>query len=1034
MKSVRAGTVLGIDMGPNSIGWSLLNTDGGRPAGILASGVRIFEAGLDDLELDGKGKSRNLKRREARSARRLLDRRSRRVAKLARILQRVGLLPEGDMSDGERRHTLLEGLDKTLGSPYILRKRALDEELTLHEIGRAIFHLGQRRGFLSNRKAKVKDDEEEGKVKEGISELGRKITEAGARTLGEYFSMVNSKDERIRGLYTSRGMYQHEFNVIWEAQKGFHPARLSDDLKEQVFHAIFDQRPLKNQKNLIGDCELEPGRKRAPWAVLAAQRFRYLQALNNIEVIVGDTGEVRGLTPEERTMLVSDLETKGDLKFNAMRKLLKLPKGSTFNLERGGEERVPGNRTAAKLSKVFGERWRGFSETEQDAVVEDLRSIVKEDALKGRAMRTWGLDDEAAVKLSKVTLEDGYCSFSRQAIEKLMPRLTEGVHLQTAVREVYPGRWDRGAKPKDDLPSVRCEDFQELRNPVVERTLTELRRVVNSIIREYGKPGTVRIELARDLKQPPKKREATHKKMRGNEKDRKKAAEKIFAETGITMPRRDDILKVQLAEECGYTCPYTGRGISIPALVGDHPQFDIEHIIPFSRSLDNSYLNKTLCYSDENRGVKGGKTPHEAYSGSGKWGDMLARVKCFKGDCRDKKLRRFMMDEDEVAGLLEDFSSRQLNDTRYATRRAKEYLGMLYGGVDADGIDADRKRRVTATSGQVTAYLRNVWDLNSILSDGPTKSRDDHRHHAVDALTIALADEGIVKMLSDAASRATQDKRRMFGRVSQPWDGFLEEARKSVKDIVVSRRVSRRVRGALHEETFYGKLRTDDKGKGYIHIRKPLTGLSAKDMDNIVDPVVRDVVLAKLDELGGNAKKFEDANNLPCREYGEGQKILIKKVRIRKNLSTFAVGSGYRTRNVQTESNHHMEVLEVLDGRGNVKWEGVVVNILEAHRRLKDNEPIIRREHGEGKKFLFSLAGGEVIYIDDSKKQGLYEVRSIWEEKGGSRLRLQTISDARKQDTIKKSGDLFQPMLNTLRGKCHKVFINPLGEVRNAND
>ncbi|MBI4822682.1 MAG: type II CRISPR RNA-guided endonuclease Cas9 [Nitrospirae bacterium] len=1029
-------TILGIDIGTNSLGWALI-----EKGSILNTGVRAFEAGLAELEMDGKGKSRNVERREKRLIRRQIERRSKRLHNLARLLQSAGLLPEGEVDKPDKRHSFFEELDRKLGSPYTIRTRALKEKLSPYEIGRALYHLGQRRGFLSNRKSKPKKDEDKSKVKKAISELEENISKADAETLGEYFSRLYDL-ERIRGRYTSRQMYEDEFERIWQAQKSHYPDILNDDLKRSIHHAIYKQRPIKKQKHLIGKCDLEKDLRRAPWAILSAQRFRYLQTLNNLRILDKDTGNERELSPEERICLIDILETEGDLKFSEIRKLPGFKK-IRFNLERGGEEKIPGNRTSEKLIKVFGEGWKNFSETEQAHVVEDLRSIVKEETLKKRGMKVWKLSEEKAKELSKIEPEEGYCSFSKKAIEKLLPLLEKGKPLQTAIKEIYPDKWERNTKPMDTLPPVRSEAFGEIRNPIVERSLTELRRVVNGITGRYGKPDVIRIELARELRQTAKQREKTWERMRQNEKARKTVAEKIVEEAGITKPKQKDIEKVRLAEECGWHCPYTGREINITALLGEYPQFDIEHIIPFDRCLDNSFWNKTLCAVEENR-KKSNKTPYEAYHATKKWDEIISRVKNFKGDARDEKLKRFKFTEKDLEAFLDDFTSRQLNDTRYASKLAKQYLGLLYGGLNDDGIDPDGKRRLQAIrGGQITAGLRNAWGLNSILRDGPGKSRDDHRHHAIDAIVVALTEPSTVEALSRAVKSGKGT--RLSGKAELPWEGFLQDVRNAVNKIKVSHRVSKRVRGALHEETFYSPPKKGEKEKTYVHTRKPISGLSEKDIegeDIIGDRTVRERIKAKLEELGEkNPKKaFKSPENHPYIKTKDGHRIPIHRVKIRINLEPFRVGKDFKTRYVQSDSNHHMEIVETKDKKGNIKWEGYVVNMLEAYRRRKDKEPVIKRNHGEGKEFVFSLAGGEMIELDKKDdKRGLYIVRGINPVKQRGKVYGQVHyvrhNDARKKDDILKSSDFSSRLIEPLREmNCRKVVVTPLGEVRYAND
>lgn len=1058
--------ILGLDIGANSIGWAILNADDTGDdkifncLGLDHFGARAFEMGVDgDLE-SGREESRGKARREARSTRRQVQRRSRRLRKLFNILQRESLLPQGNAKTPEDIHKLLEELDKSLLKtfldsapdvesrrkighvvPYLLRARALDTKLEPHELGRAIYHLAQRRGFLSNRKAPMKDDEEAGKVKDGIHQLEEKMEESGARTLGEYFSKLDPEQERIRSRWTSRRMFLDEFEKIWTSQRKHHPDILNDDLKKQIHEAIFFQRPLKSAKHLIGKCEYEPDRPRAPWAILDAQRFRMIQKVNNLEIVDKSTGEIIKLTPEQRKLLIEKLDKTSSIKFNAkkgpdVKKLLNLSKNHIFNFEKNGDEEIIGNKTAAKLIAVFGEeRWNNFPDVERDQIVEDVITIEKEESQAKRGMTRWGLVGEAAKKFGEITLEDKYCSLSRQALKKLLPQMENGTSYMTAVKEIYGVM--KNSEVLDSLPPV-TEALTEIRNPVVMRALSEVRKVVNAIIREHGKPAMIRVELTREMKKTRKQREQISKKNRDNEKGRVAAKDAIkLGEVGIDDPNRDDILKYLLAEECGWKCPYTGKAISMGNLFKSN-QFDIEHIIPMSRSLDNSFVNKTLCYHEENRNVKRNRTPYEAYSGNeAKYNEILQSVATFKEPLKTEKLKRFKMTNEQVETEYSEFSNRQFNDTSYASRLAIRYLGMLYGGV----IDETRKLRVQSTRGMVTAYLRNVWNMNGILNDGGVKTRSDHRHHAIDAVAIALTNPGMVKKLSDASKRAPSENRRQFGTVDQPWDGFLDEVREKIAKVVVSHRVSRKVNGALHEETFYSPPKKDENGKECRHVRKRIDALSKGELENIVDPIIKHLVKQKLDELGGDPKKaFADPINHPCMIAKDGRKIPIHKVRIRKYESAFVVGNKSSERHVVSASNHHIEVFETTDKKGKIKWDGELVSQFEAMRRLRAGEHIIKRNFGDGKKFVFSLANKEVIEInEEGGKRGLYVIRTVSMVKtAGNKypiIYFVKLNDARKMLDIKKEKALGTSLMDPLRKlNCQKVSITPLGDIRRAND
>ena len=1053
--------VLGIDLGTSSVGWAMIGWRDGGPAGLLRAGSRVFDAGMDVDNKSGKESSRNLARRTARLVRRQHWRRARRLKKIFNLLKSYGLMPEGRASSPEERQDYLNQLDNsildstwyrdksTVGAvaeprhvmPYILRAAALDAPLEPFFLGRALYHLAQRRGFLSNRKesgSASKDKEEEGKVSSGITELRNNMAQAGARTLGEYFARLAPSEARIRGRWTARSMYEDEFGQIWDAQAQFHPTLLTPERKKELQNAIFFKRPLKSQKNLIGKCEFEPEEPRAPMYLLLSQRIRLLQTVSNLRILLPGSGE-RRLTVEERKKLVDKLELDGDQTFKSIRDLFGLKK-THFNLEEGGETKIPGNRVASRLYSVFGERWLAMSTEERDRVVEYLNSFQRADKLAVAAAKKWGLSNEKAEEFTGITLESDYFRFSRHAMEKLLPTLEQGGDLEDARFNAFGER-----KEKHEmlalLPPV--DRWGEIRNPGVTRTLTELRKVVNAIIRQYGRPMEIRIELARDLRQTKAQREKTWKKNRENQRARDKAAKRILDEVGLRQPSNDDIRKVLLADECNRMCPYTGMTISMRALVGHESQYDIEHIIPFSRSLDNSFANLTLCYHEENRNVKRNKTPMEAYGANmERFQEILGRVKGFRSDFSREKLRRFQMTTAEVGEAMNDFTSRQLNDTRYAARLAGEYLALLYDGV----VDAGGTRRIRATAGQVTSFLRSEWKLNTILQDGPTaqggftpKSRDDHRHHAIDAVVTSLTDDGTIQALSRAAERAPLERRRRFALLEGPWPNFVDTVRNHIESIVVSHRPQKKVSGALHEETFYSAPKGKETG-GVRRIRKPLGSLSNKEVNDIVDPKVQQMVLAKLRELGTEdpAAGFTEPKNLPFFQTNDGRRIPIKSVRIFKKLPTFSIGSGRATRYVASDSNHHIEIFAELDKDGcEVEWDGEVVPLAKVQNRLRLRQPVVQRQSTQDRRFLFSLSPGEVIECDsNSNERNYFVVRKMSHLSTGQiQLGFAPIRDARQAKIMQTSRAWLWAGPESLRSRhARKVSIGPLGDVSEAHD
>jgi CRISPR-associated endonuclease Csn1 len=1061
--------VLGIDLGSASLGWAMVALDDrGEPNRLLRTGVRIFDPGVSGTELEilqGKDESKNVKRRQMRLQRRQLRRRAARQRDLFELLQQHGLLPpyEKPISDAVphvtnaqrsvQRHEILKELDNQLFAqfeermkqevsaadhvlPYYLRSLALRERLEPFALGRVLYHLSQRRGFLSNRRdlAKTKDKQEEkSKVYAGISEISKEMRESGAPSLGYFFAHQNPEEKRIRGRWTARTMYLSEFEAIWQAQSAHHPQTLTPQLKTEINRLLFFQRPIAAQKHLVGECELEPGRKRAPIYSLDAQRFRLLQKVNDLRISDANFNE-RRLTREERNQLLAVLEHQGEISFSALRTLLRLPKrGIWFNLERGGEKKIPGNRTACKMRAAFGQRWGSFTKDEKDKIVEEWAGAETEEWLLRRGMNKWGLDEEHARLWAQAEPEDGFARLSHKAIQKILPMMEDGLSFKEAEKEAYGVRFSGGAV-LDALPPVR-KAIPSLRNPAVERSLTELRKVVNAILREHGKPYEIHIELARDVKNPRADRKEIWTAMRDRQKRRETVVEKVLKEGGIPHPTGLQIEKALLAEECRWECPYTGRKIRFAELFGDEPQFDIEHILPFSRCPDNSFANKTLCYLPENRDVKRNQTPFEAYgSDAERWEQVLHRVRQFKNN---GKLRRFQVKTREE---LEQFNSRQLNDTRYSSKLAAEYLGCLYGGRDLARPDGSARRVIHASAGKLTADLRRNWGLEAILrepepaasEEKKAKPRSDHRHHAIDAMVIALTSPAAVKMLADAAERNLQRGRASLKGTKVPWNDFVESIRPHIESLVVSHRPEHKLTGQLHDETLYGHPHEREK-KSFVHVRKPVEALTKGELEEIVDPKVREAVSARMKELG-DLKKLQTAGvEPPCLRTKDGRKIPIRRVRVRKALTVQPVGKGPRRRHVAPNNNHHMEIVAQLDERGNeIRWDGVPVSLLEAMQRRREGKPIVQRHHGKGFAFKCSLMGGDTIEVTEDGATQIYVVRTI---ATNGQIALAKVTDARLIKEIKEAGDWWSPRADALRKLSgRKVVIDVLGRVHPAND
>jgi len=1043
--------VFGFDIGTTSIGFAAIEFDAASRQGrIIRIGSRIFPEARD---VDGT--PLNQTRRTKRMMRRQLRRRKMRRQELNRALADAGLLP---VHKSEAWDQLM------LMDPLELRAKALREPLSPYELGRALSHLAKRRHF----RGKDLEETEDGSSLDGeetslspadAAELGirqRTIATLAAtgETLGQHLAS-RGKDARKRGVHALRSHVEREFQAIWAQQSEYHPDILTESARDHLYDIVFAQRPVFWRMNTLGDCRLEPGAPLLPKGSWQSSQRRMLEKLNSLRI---EGGNGRPLSEAERTAILSKLQTQQAMTFPAIRKVLEpmfqaeglSTKYIKFNLENGGETKIPGNPIECKLATIFGEAWDGHPH--KQAIRETVYACIGKadygqignqrvvilrttDRLKSRAAavasfaKDFSLDDTIVSKLMELSFPTGWDAFSASAVAKLLPELERGVMMGQLLaspdwadwrQTTFPNREQPTGEILDRLPSPANKDERarqiRLRNPTVVRVQNELRKVVNNLIDFCGrKPDLIRLELARDVGLGKNEREEKAKGMRQAEK-RRSAARADLISKGFPEPAHRDIEKWILWKECQEKCPYTGDSISFDALFRTS-DFEVEHIWPRSRSLDDSQANKTLCRKDVNI-AKGNKTPFEFYkSKSEEWDDVKTRIwkmQASKGKdgMSTGKIKRFLKEE-----LPDDFASRQLNDTGYAARQAMEQLKRLWPDVGPEG-----KVYVQPVNGKVTAHLRKYWELNHILGDTGEKNRADHRHHAIDALVVACAHPGITQKLS--AYWQAKDDPRSAGpekpKLNPPWPTIRADAERAAKEIVVSHRVRKKVSGPLHKETVYGDTGEDVTTKTGTYRefvrRKKVEVLTKGEYDDIRDGHIRSVMKAWLEEKGGDPKKINWTSYPRVTEGGPE----IKSVRllIKQQIGLMApVSTGY----ADLGSNHHIAIYQRPDG----KTEFEVVSLFEASRRLAKREPVVVR-HREGCRFVMSLAQSDMVKVPPSnERQGLWNVQSIWSSG--------VVVLIRHSDAV--NGDIWRPSGGPLiKLGAHKVSVDPIGRVRPAND
>lgn len=659
-------------------------------------------------------------------------------------------------------------------------------------------------------------------------------------------------------------------------------------------------------------------------------------------------------------------------------------------------------------------------------------------------IKKFDLTQEQAEAISKVKLPSGWEPYSTEALRAILPHLEAGVRFGEIVNspdweswrsETFPNREQPTGEVYDRLPSPaekeESKDIAKLRNPTVVRTRNELRKVVNNLIGMYGKPDLIRVEVARDVGNSKRQREEKASGIRRQEKRRKEAWESL-KENKIESPSRNDIEKWLLWKECKHRCPFTGDSISFDALFRS-AEFEVEHIWPRSRSLDNSFTNKTLCRKDVNQ-QKGNRIPYEFLHGnSGEWEALTSRLFDMKAPMggpgmSSAKIRRFLAPE-----IPDSFATRQLNDTGYAAREAVAYLKKLWPD---QGIEA--AVHVFSVSGRVTAHLRHLWGLSNILAPDGKKTRSDHRHHAIDALTVACSHPGMTQTLS-RYWQAEDDPSTPQPSLPLPWKSIRTDAEQAVSDIVVSHRVRKKVSGALHKETIYGdtdKETSERDGTTYRYFvtRKNVKDISKSDLneknrDLWPDLKLREIVLDWINEHGGEPNKAFPPYPKKGRKGPEIRKVRLRMKRQADLMARVSTG------HADLGNNHHMAIYRKSNGSPCFK----VVSLMEASRRLSQNQAVVQRDFSDGSVLLMTLSPGDIIEFQKGDESGLWVVHGI---KSSGRPVLGPLNDARPTtaNEAHKLGmvgkrDEFSPRFNGfMERQPRKLSVDPIGRVRPAND
>lgn len=418
--------ILGLDLGIRSIGWALRDTEA-RGNQITKSGVVVFSPGIGEAK--GVEFSLAAERTSARNLRKQYDRRRRRKAKLLNILQRNGMAPISpeeilDWRNNKKVILSKDYLDWIALDPYKARSEAAEAKLSKTTIGRALYHLCQRRGFLSNRKTQTED--EDGKVKQSIKNLE---SEKGDLTYGQYFYSINPHNKRIRERYTSRKEYHREFEIIADKQG------MSEALRTEIFEAIYDQRPLKSQKGKVASCRFEKNKKRSLKSQPEIEKYTALSFIANIKVFDEEDEQIILIDEDRKMLLPIFSDTKGNFKFKKIAKKLREKYGKEITFNYREDTVIASSKTTNALQEFLGDDWPTYNNngiTYSD-VWHAWLDFDNTEMLIDWAKTKLGLEQKEAEKFAKVSVDNNTSSLSIKAARNINVFLEHGFSLSESI-------------------------------------------------------------------------------------------------------------------------------------------------------------------------------------------------------------------------------------------------------------------------------------------------------------------------------------------------------------------------------------------------------------------------------------------------------------------------------------------------------------------------------------------------------------------------------------------------------------------------
>ncbi|MFA6650670.1 MAG: type II CRISPR RNA-guided endonuclease Cas9 [Candidatus Paceibacterota bacterium] len=1093
---------IGLDVGTASVGWAIINNDLNR---IEDLGVRVFESAENSKD----GESLAKPRREARSLRRRLDRRGYRLNRIKSLFQQYDLLTENEIIQA---HSIAN-------NPYEIRTKALDKIVSDKELFISIYHIAKRRGYKSNRK-KADEGDDEARVVLSSAKRNKELLSEKYRTAGEMLFkdelFIDSKRNK-GGSYKKcilRESLINEVETILIKQKELGNKKITNEFYNDIVDAVSHQKPFASGddiKNKVGNCIFEKEEMRAAKATPSFQLFNFLQKINHIKIKNKETGEERSLSDRERQLIIEKAYNQKKINFNSLRKSLNLSDKEKFNINSyfikkkeaedkteeeiiktiETKEKIPSLETIYIFKDKFSDYWNEFKDKRDvlDKTAEIL-TIYKTDSDITKHLEEIKLPSEVIDNLLSLSFNK-FGHLSLKALNKIIPFLEEGFTYDESCKKAGYDFKASGKNQNYKLPPIDKEEVL-ITNPVVKRSVSQTIKVVNAIIDRFGSPESVNIELARDLNKDLIERRNIQKIQKENRENNEKAKESIEENFKLEQVRGQDIIRMRLYKEQNGKCIYSGKTIDENRLFEDG-YTEIDHIIPFSRSFNDSFNNKVLVFSSSNQD-KLNRSPYEWLGGDENiWKDFEARVLSMKGISYRKRQNLLTK---KVA--KDDLITRSLNDTRYASKFLKNYIQR-----NLKFSESDKKNKVLTINGQATAYIRKRLGLNK-------DRQENDRHHAQDAVIAATVNPALInkinrfakykelskylecgkkldrikdeeekeffdrEIIDEAKNFVSTHNRRFSFKDEQPWDTFSHEVRARMSDdpineiktiknrlggykdcldlsfirpIFVSRMPKRKVTGPAHAETLKSP-KGFNKGKLYSSVKTPLNKIKLKDIDNIAggEKLLKEALRKRLEKYDNDPQKAFSEDNPFYKPNNDGTNgPLVRSIRLidKKQKSGLLIND--KKALVDQQSMIRIDIFSKADNKGKKKYYIIPVYAYHFAGNKLPNKVVVSGkpesewlEIDESYDFMFSLYPNDLVKLVKGSNEKFGYYISCNRAIAAIDIKSHDSSEYWQSNGI-KTLDKIEKYVVDILGRCHPVRkekrqgINIKGRHRNSD-